>query len=287
MCNDLACSTSPEQHKWVLVLSNLSYLLPAGVVGYKMFKPNGRQMSKQNGTELIALFGFLTFFGSWSYHSCRADLSISSGIDINEIDPNPAKLPPCDICPDNTMTWINDTPGASSEKMTYEIARFIDYFVATFTLLMVIIHVVPISEKARKLIVILSMIWMIMFLSGGNETIALLPSLMSVIVLIIFWFRIRNHKEKGFYTRNKVWTSALICFILAVSFLKWNNEPYWLMHSLWHIFGAIGAALLLSRTVGCYQDINENQIDIPKWMQSVFNTPNSCKKYDMNSHKKL
>jgi hypothetical protein len=277
---DISCALNPEGNKWFLVLTNLSYLLPAGVTAYKMFKPNGRQMNKQDGTELIALFVFLTFFGSWSYHSCRADLSISSGIDICEDTANSTKIKPCEVCPETSLSWVHELPGSSEEKMTYEISRFIDHFAATFTLLMVVIHVIPISEKLRKLIMIIAMIWMLICLSGGNEGFATIPALLSVMILLLFWFSIRTQKETGMYTRNKAWSLAIISTALALVFFEFQNQPYWLYHSLWHILGAVGAAFLISKTAGCYEDVDTSTVKLSEWMKNIFITPNECKQYD-------
>ena len=85
-------SLGPNGNKWFLVLSNLAYLLPAGVVGYKTFKPVGRRLNKPDGFELMTLFIFVTFFSSWSYHMCRADLSITFGEDVCENIPNYKKV---------------------------------------------------------------------------------------------------------------------------------------------------------------------------------------------------
>ena len=277
--NDANCTLSSEGHKWFLVLSNLSYLLPAGVTAYKMFKPKGSQMNKHDGAELIILFIFVAFFGSWSYHSCRADLAVSTGVDVCEKKADNTKIPPCKVCPKTTLSWVYELPGSSNERMTYEISRFIDHFAATFTLLMVVIHTIPITEKLRKLIMVVSIIWVIICLSGGNDAFALLPSLMVVIVLLVFWFSLRDQKPKGFYTRNKAWTSALVCTSAALFFFNVHTEPYWLHHSLWHILGATGAAFLISKTAGCYQDIDTTKFEPTEWMKHIFVTPNECKEY--------
>jgi hypothetical protein len=275
--------SSPDHssHKWVLVLSNLAYLLPAGVAAFKMFKPTGRQMNKQDGTQLISLFVFITFFSSWSYHMCRADLSIRNDACVVQPEINTQG---CAVCPNNSMSWIHALPG-SGERMSFDLSKFIDHFLAIFTLFMVIIHVIPIAEKLRKLIMVVSMIWMILFLSGGNDFLAGLPALIGVILMMLFWFNIHHQSGKQFVSRNKVWSLAVLSVIAAFVFFKFDTEPYWLKHSLWHIMGAVAAALLISKTAGCYEDIDTSAVDIPPWMQNIFIVPDECKIYDRSGQR--
>lgn len=279
----IKCTLSPNQHKWFLVLTNLSYLLPGGVTAYKIFQPPGQRMNAYSGTELISLFGFLTFFASWSYHQCRADLSITTGVDVCQTNPKTVDIPPCEVCPkNNTLSWVSELPG-STQPMNYQISRFIDHLFATFTIFMTIIHVLPIHDKIRKLCIILTLIWMVIFLSAGNEALALVPSLISFMVLIIFWYSIRRsgNKSNVFFSRNKTWVLALLSMTLAVSFFQWDDEPYWLKHSLWHILGAISAALLISKSADNYQDIDTAKFEIPYFLRSVLQDPTTCKLSDV------
>ena len=266
-----ALSCNPHLHKWVLVLSNLAYLAPASVTLFKIYEG---VIAPMDGAPLITLFGFITFFGSWSYHSCRADLAINTNTDPcqEQARAAQAKIQPCDHCPPNSMTWVNNIPGARKEDpLTFQLAHFVDYFLAEFTLLMVLIHVLPISCKARKLIMVFCMVWIIMFLSGGNEAFALLPSLLFVCIMIVFWaFTSRHQVDNGqFYTRNKAWTLATLSVILATVFFKFDGEPYWLKHSLWHIFGGLSAALLLSKSASGYEDINKKDMQLPRFLARV------------------
>ena len=272
-------SCNPEHNKWLLVLSNLSYLMPAGVTAYKMFKPTGRIMNRTDGSELIVLFLFIAFFSSWSYHSCRADVSFESGIDVCENKPDVNKLDQCAICPKNSISWVEDLPG-SDGGVSLQIAKFIDHFLALFVLIMVMIHIIPIKEKLRKLIMVISMIWMILFLSANNDVFAGIPVIIATILVLLFWFTLRKQKSKSFYNRNVAWGLAIVCTILAAVFFKWDNEPYWIKHSLWHIMGALGAVFLISKTAGCYQDVDIADVDLPEWMKKIFITPGECSRFD-------
>jgi hypothetical protein len=238
-------------------------------------------MDKVDGFQLVLLFTFITFFSSWSYHMCRADLSIRAGHDMCEASHASSGIADCATCPDNTMTWIHKLPGGSDNPISFELSRFIDHLLATFGLLMVFIHVVPISEKIRKLIMVISLIWMVLFLSGGNDAIAVLPAFISFILVMVFWFKTSKHNtEKGFYTRNKAWGLSVVSCVLAVVFFKFDTEPYWLKHSLWHILGAVSGALLLTKTAMCYQDVNVKHMDLPAAFLSVFTNPKECEVLD-------
>jgi hypothetical protein len=268
---------SPDQSRWLLTLTNLSYLLPATVATYKMTKPNGPRMDKSDGTTLVALSLFITFFSSWSYHSCRGELSISSGTDLHQRSSSSQHLDSCDVCPPNTMTWVNNVPG-STEETTFQVSRFIDHLMAIFILIVVFVQVVPMKEKLRKLIIILSLLWMVLFLSSGNTAFASLPLLIVTFLWIIFWFVIRKQKSESFVNRNNTWGLSVVFTALAFSFFRIWDEPYAIHHSLWHIFGAIGGALLLSQTAGCYEDIDTSKLDLPVWMKGIFMSPKECGK---------
>jgi hypothetical protein len=279
-------SINEEANKWFLVLSNLSYLLPTGVTAYKMFKPTGKQMNKIDGSELIILFLFVTFFSSWSYHTCRGDIAIETGIDPEELKSN---IPPEDLCKEcpnpTSMSWTSSLPG-SKQDPSLHITKFIDHFLAIFTLFMVLIHVVPISEKMKKLFMVIGLVWMVLFLSCGNDLFAAIPVLLSSVIVLVFWWKIRNHQEKTKFNRNTAWSLSLLSTILAFVFFKIDTEPYWLKHSLWHILGAVAGALLLTRTASCYEGVKSDEVKIPKWMQMIFSTPNECEKYnDILNHK--
>lgn len=273
-------SIGPQENKWFLVLSNLSYLLPTGVTFYKMTKKGKGRMNSADGSELIILFLFVTFFSSWSYHTCRGDIAIERGDDPEELDPSIPKEDLCKECPNQTsMSWACDLPGSGVDT-SLQLSKFIDHFLAIFTLFMVLIHVVPISEKVRKLFMIISLVWMVLFLSCGNDIIAAVPVLFASIVLLVFWWTIRKQQKKETMDRNTVWSLSILSSVLAFVFFKFDTEPYWLKHSLWHIMGAVSGALLISKTASCYEGINTDQVDIPHWMQKLFSTPNECDKYN-------
>ena len=268
-------SISEEDNKWFLILSNLSYLLPAGVTFYQMYKKRGSKMDKFDGWSLIVLFLFITFFSSWSYHQCRGDVVIDEGIDPEQLSPNLSEEALCTECPSTTMNWTS-----GSDDLTLHLTKFIDHFLAMFTIFMVIIYVIPISEKFRKFFIIMSLVWFVLFLSTGNDMIAALPILFASIVLIMFWALVFKKQDTGGYDRNIAWSLSLISTILAFVFFKWDTEPYWLKHSLWHMLGAFAGAFLLSKMAYCYDGVHTEKLKVPRWMQAIFVTPQECSKYE-------
>jgi hypothetical protein len=265
-------NVTPNQSKYTLCISNLAYLFPASVTVYKMLKS---KLDVSDGSSLIIMFTFVGLFSSWSYHSCRADLTLDSKIDKSAIHANYDQIEKCATCPDSTMAIVNYIPG-SSDKMSFQLSRFIDHFTAIFAIIIVILHTVPVHEKIRKLFIIISMVWMILFLSGSNEIVSLIPAMLLLLLLIVFWFMIRKNKENTFFTRNKMWSLSLIFIFAAIYCFKISDEPYWLKHSLWHVFGAISAGLLISKTAICYQDIHLDKINLPKEMRTLFTNPQHC-----------
>jgi hypothetical protein len=174
------------------------------------------------------------------------------------------------------MSFVNQLPGAN-DPMSFQLSRYIDHLTAMFALIMTVLHVIPLHEKIRKLLLVISLLWIILFLSGGNESIALIPSFLLLVLLIVFWFTIRGNKEKGFFTRNKMWALSVVFMVAAVVCFKIVDEPYWIMHSLWHIFSSFSAALLLASSALCFQSINLDQIKFPRAMLALFTNPYECR----------
>lgn len=265
---------TPEQSKWTLVSSNIAYLIPAMTTLYKMYKA---ELNKQDGSTLVILFAFVALMSSWSYHSCRSDLTEEHiKTDKSAYQPGSEGIPNCATCPPTTMTWVNQLPG-SADPMTFEVARLLDHLLAIYTLVIVLIHVVPLKEKVRKLVMIVALLWLILFLSGGNEAAALIPAFLALILLIVFWYCIWNNNDKGFFTRNTCWTFAVILMILAGVSFKIMSTPYWFWHSNWHFTSALACAFLISKTAICYQDVDIWKAEFPPAMWNLFSSPEACR----------
>jgi len=265
---------SPLVHKWILVTSNVAYLVPAAVVLYHMVKRHGRRMDVFIGVELLLVFAFVTFFTSASYHMCRADLAIQENVDPKEVRiRGDDKLDSCLSCPPNTMSWVGNLPG-STHPVAYNVSKTYDHIFATFALLLVMINIIPLKQNFKQLIIIVSLIWLSLFLEGGNTWVAGLPILCVVVLVIVFWITTRKHIGG---VRNVVWILAIVFTVLA--FVCYVLEPYWMMHSLWHIFGAVAGALLLAQTAGCYENMRGTVV-LPRFLKTIFKAPKTCQVFD-------
>uniref|UniRef100_A0A6C0BN46 Uncharacterized protein n=1 Tax=viral metagenome TaxID=1070528 RepID=A0A6C0BN46_9ZZZZ len=262
-------STGAEGNKWILVLSNIAYLIPAGVVLYQALKKHGQRMNKFIAAELVTVFVFVAIFTSSSYHMCRGDLAIREDVDPEQMDvQGDADLDPCAACPDNTVSWIKHIP-PSNQEITYQLSKSYDHLFAMFALLIVLVNVIPLKQNFRHLYIVISLLWMGMFLESGNELVSGLPLIVVTVLVFMFWISVRKNIS---WRRNVTWTAALVCVIAA--FIFYTLDPYWLMHSLWHIFGALAGALLLAQTAGCYENVR-GPIKLP--VQVIFKTLSQCR----------
>jgi hypothetical protein len=260
---------SPGADKWFLILSNLAYLFPVGVVLYKWLMHSPSQPAKISGivaTQMIILLTFVALVSSWSYHACRGDVSEAEGIDIDEINPYEAELKACATCPNkpyNTLTWGTHIPGG--KPVDLNVSKFIDHFFALFVILFVLMYSLPLKNHVRGVLLVISMTWMAWMLAASNDGAAFLPILFVTILFIGFWRNIRKSsgvKGAGFQGewigRNQAWGTAVACIFLAGIFFVVISRPYWLMHSLWHVFGALAAGFLLMKHAGRHEGLSSN-----------------------------
>jgi hypothetical protein len=267
-------SSSPTVHKWILVCSNLAYLVPGSVVIYQLLKRTGRRMNIFIGVELLLVFAFITFFTSSSYHMCRADLSIQENVDPQEKKiSGDHKLNPCLTCPPNTMSWVGHLP-FSKTMVKYNISKTFDHLFANFAIFLVMINVIPLKQNFKQLVIIASLIWFCLLLEGGNCCLASFPIICAMALFIIFWIIARKNISGS---RNIAWILAVVFTILAL--VCYTLEPYWIMHSLWHVLGAFAGALLLSQTAGCYQNM-KGAVALPQFMKAIFKPADTCKMFD-------
>ena len=260
---------NPGADKWFLILSNLAYLFPVGVVLYKYFAHQPSQSAKINGivaAQMIILLLFVAFVSSWSYHACRGDVAEKEGVDIDEMNPREAELKACASCPKkpyNTLTWGSYLP--EGETVNLNMAKFIDHFFALFVIIFVLMYSLPLKDHVRGVLLVISMTWMAWMLAASNDGAAFLPILFMTILFIGFWRNIRKGSGvkgtefKGEWIgRNQAWGAAVACIFIAGLFFAIINRPYWLMHSLWHVFGALAAGFLLLKYAGRHAGLSNN-----------------------------
>ena len=268
-------SISSDVNKWFLIASGASYLIPVAVVVYNLFKPRGRRLNTFIAVELIAVFLFVTVFTSPSYHSCRAGLAIKENIDPDEMEIHgDAGINGCLTCPPNTMSWVRHVP-MSTKELTYDLSKTYDHIFAMFALLLATINVIPLKQNFKQLIIILSLLWMALFLGSGNDIIAGIPVMIVTGLFVAFWIAVRKNIS---CKRNVAWGLGIFCVILG--FVCFALEPYWLMHSMWHIMGAVAGALFLAQTAGCYESIH-GSFTLPKYMRLLFKRPEACTVFDV------
>jgi hypothetical protein len=263
-------SLGREANNRMLVLSNLAYLIPVAVVGRNMY--SSAKMNHVHGATLILLFLYITFVSSWSYHECRAEFVVDDGFDSSSeyIDPGSK------CSSGSTVAWMGGLPGSEGE-LTFQLSQYLDHLVAVFTLFMVLIHVVTMDSTVRKLSMVASLLWIATFLSVENSMFAVLPIFVALLAFLSFWYVVSAHQTANYRRKRFVaWGLASISLALALVFFQLHDEPYWLHHSLWHIFGALGAAFILSRSADCYQEINTRKVKLQNWMVPVFDSPAEC-----------
>lgn len=257
----------------LLMFTNLMYLVPALVVAIKAKKEKGTALMEE-GVILIVFF-LITFFCSWSYHQCRGDKLREYEMDLTEQYAS-HNIPACSKCDKTTLNWLEKLP-FSRQKLRFVMLKFIDYFMATFSLIVSLLYILPLRECIKRLILVVTIVWMILFLSVDNDTLTLLPLLFLMTTLLLFWYYSRNACSDK--KRNVVWGLGVITFFVAITFYEFDKEPYWIKHSLWHIFGAISISLFLSKTAVRYEniDIDKFYSNLPKDLKPIFKTvPNVC-----------
>jgi len=239
-------------------LSNLAYLLPVIVIIYKLCPGCGQSIDPFIGAELIVVFLVITLFTSTSFHMCRDDIRTNPPQEDDDKDLN------CKECNFTTMSWTKFLPGAS-HAITYQTIRLLDHFIAWFSIILVLVNIIPLKDNIKQMCIILSIIWLLFFLPTCNDIAAVMPVLALTTLFFIFWITVR----KGINTlRNIVWGMAVITCI--VSLICYTCGTYWLSHSCWHVFGAITVTLLLMQTAGGYENVNLTTVRFGPCMEIFF-----------------
>lgn len=263
-------TVTAQESKDILVYSNLSYLLPAVTTLYKLSQDD---FNGYDASGMTVLFLYVGLISSWSYHSCRADLTIASNTNTNAILASTTNIPACTECPNDTpLTVTKEFPGAQ-QPINFGLAKFIDQFTAILTLIVVIIQVIPLHNSLRKFVMLISVLWLLFFLSSGNEGAALVPALLALLLLFVFWFMSWNANR---ISRNVSWIIAFVLLVAAVWVFKVQDEPYYLHHSLWHIFSALSSTFLILQTANCYKNIDLDKVTFPRFMENLFVPPYEC-----------
>lgn len=234
----------------LLLFTNISYILPAIVLASKLkFLKNSSLM--EEGILLVAFF-LVAFFTSWSYHSCRSFQCCNVVGDTNETYAH-ANIKSCATCPTTPLHWLESLP-FSKESIKFNLLKYNDYVFAFLAIILTCLYVIPFQECFKRCFLILSIIWILVTLSVENDRLACLPVIALIILFITFWVKVRPFDSDK--NRQIFWYFASACFLIALYCFQIDREPYYLKHSLWHIFGGLGLALLLVKPTGRYENID-------------------------------
>lgn len=216
--------TTHVHHRNLLVWTNVAYVIPAMMTIYQMTKKRGHRMNKYQGMSFICLFLFISFFSSWCYHSCQCSNDIRK------------------VC------YLHRLSGSDNEP-TMEILKYVDYFIALFTLMLLLVHVLPLSDAMKLLCINLSVIWFTLWLMVGFKYVASAPVVIIFVLALIFWIMMK--------TNPLILILLLLC--IMISLICYASSPgekyYWVIHSLWHVFSALTLALLLYQYTCCHDNL--------------------------------
>jgi len=222
----------------MLTLSNLAYLLPVFILIFKSTKLapmlKMSQVPLRMSIPLIFLLFYTGIVVSWGYHACSSDLAIQSGQDLSTFEPLIADS--CSTCQPqwhSALTWTDHAP--------VNLLHFMDVFVSMFVMFVFFTYLVPIRAEVRHISMIFAFMWIFFFTALGTNIAAAVPILVAGAFFVVYWYYHR-HESK---TRNVMWTMGII-FTLAAFTCYIVETPYFILHQLWHIFGGISSALLVS-----------------------------------------
>ncbi len=219
---------------WLLILSNIAYFIPMIIVFIKTIQ---KTVSWPIGVELMLLYAAVIFF-STDYHWCRGELS--KDVDPNELQSDLEDNIKCKECPVGL-------------GMNYQRAWFLDHFFATYVLGITLLVIAKINNRGLsdtiRVLLLVVVVGSLSFSSPGKnkankflQGVSVLPLVLIILAFGYYWWvnktSIATHHQIFYITGGMI--SAL-----AMLFFSIYSQPYWLMHSLWHILGGIAGAFLL------------------------------------------
>ena len=237
----------------LLLLTNVSYILPALVMGSKLKFLHATSFMEE-GVLLVAFF-LVAFFTSWSYHSCRSFQCCNVAGDVTESYAH-VNIKPCATCPETPIHWLEHLP-FSKENIKFNLLKYNDYIFAFLAIILSCLYCIPFKECFKRYFLIMSIIWILLLLSVENDRLACLPVIALISLFLVFWVKARPYDTDP--RRQTAWTAATFCFVVALYCFQIDREPYWIKHSLWHLFGGVGLALILYKSSGRYENINVDE----------------------------
>jgi hypothetical protein len=230
-----------QLHGDILVLSNISYLVPAAVAAYRATM--SKTLSPEAASELIPWYVSVAFIFSWSYHACRTELAKKNQVDPCQTSFDWTAQGQCNQCPISGLQYA---------RVPYDRASVLDRVFANYAVLLTLIHAIPLTDQATHIYRSLGLIWIAAaFLANPQyeDELALICFLPLAILFLMYWAQTRHNQS-----RNMTWSVAMFLIAVAVSALFMPGY-YYLAHPIWHIGGALAAAMALSG--GADRQVNE------------------------------
>lgn len=234
---DVPTTRVPHHHRDLLVFSNMSYLLIAFVALYRW---HARSLTAITALEITVLVLFVTFFSSFTYHSCRVNMAEDSGTAaITSNDGSPNEFPFNTPCQPRGLAYVKTTFNESFHQ---------DQVWAVYTALVLALRVIPLNPDLDRLYRTLALlsVTMLLLVTWEYGWIALIIVMVPALLLLIaFIWQSRN--TPAFHWK---WRALVVGFALMVG--AWSlssvgtGDWYTVFHSLWHILGGLAGALLLA-----------------------------------------
>lgn len=221
--------TDSTNHQYFLMFSNITYFIPI-ITALFMYKHG--KMEKGLTIQIVLLVSGIIII-SWIFHSCRNEVTrISDPCQENKLDPDT-----CDMCQKNFKSMnVVDT--------NIKVTSFGDHFLSQFAIILIISYILPLKSHIKIAIQCVSLTYILVALiSNVSRSLEFIPGFIILILIFIpiIMFNIKYH------TKNQLLCILLLIFIGILSFYIFiiDQRKYWFYHSLWHIFGAISATIVI------------------------------------------
>jgi hypothetical protein len=228
MCNE----SDAALHGQLLVWSNASYVLPAGVALYRTLYTHS--LAPEACAELLPWYLSVAFVFSWSYHACKSELAKSGTIDPCQSGREWSVYGPCKTCPPTGLQY---------SQVPYDRSSTLDRVFANYAVLLSLMHALPLTPLASQLFRTLGLIWVatsFLISDTYSDELAFLALLPLTVMIFVFWIYTWQNQQ-----RRMTWAVAMLLSGGAIAGL-YSSSYYFLTHSMWHISGAMAGALILS-----------------------------------------
>ena len=258
------------KYEYLIIYSNIIYILPVLVAFYKYFGQQDLQLD-----DLIVLtigFCLLIVYSSF-YHNC-----------INEMGKKKERFGPgsdkrqSKVTRSRTSTSNRNNTSESYEtiyncsdgdlSIPYNIASLKDNLLANFIPILLALIIIGVGQRTKFVVSLCSLFYIITILSYNKlSDIYLYVLPLGLMILLLIYHFVRSFSKYSLFEKICIGIAIILIIIAAIlKFVmqeisenkkkeakkernkdkeeKYNNDEN-LYHSLWHIFGGVGMALLL------------------------------------------